>query len=278
MLKKMMAGVCMLLPIAGLLAEESAAATEDILSAEVDWFEEITRGGNTSIALIVLFLAMIAFAVERAVRLRRGAIIPPGLREEVRDKWYSGDFDQIKAACHKRPSIMSRMVMYLVEHRESDPELLIPGVADIGARELKAHNQRAFSLAVVAGLAPLLGLLGTMIGMIESFKLVEKFGDDGGASMLAGAISKALITTAMGLIIAIPSLALYYFFKFRCSHLGTELDEEVEQLINAWLLKQSGTPEQNLSRHDTAEAGADAEQQTDDSIDDESAPAAAVPG
>ncbi len=223
-----------------LWAEDNlAAVASEVISAEVDWFEEILLGGNTAIALVILFLAMIGFAVERAVRLRRNAIIPHDLASQVRDSWHKGEFEDIQKKCAEQPSILGRMVNYLVEHRETEPDLLIPGVGDIGVRELKAHNQRAFSLAVIAALAPLLGLLGTMIGMIESFKLVEQYGDEGGASMLAGSISKALITTALGLIIAIPSLILYHFFKFRCNHLGNELDEEIEVLINAWLLKKA---------------------------------------
>ena len=240
----------------------------DVISAEVDWFKELIRGGNTSIALIVLFLAMIGFAVERAVRLRRSAIIPNDLVPAVRNLWHQGQFDEIQAHCAKRPSILAKMVKYVVEHREADPELLIPGVGDIAVRELKAHNQRAYSLAVVAGLAPLVGLLGTMIGMIESFKLVEQYGDEGGASMLAGSISKALITTAIGLIIAIPSLALYHFFKFRCNDLGHELDEEMEVLINAWLLKKSNDVQQH--------AGASVQAQSDSAESDEAVDAAAV--
>ena len=234
-----------------------AAAVNEVISAEVDWMQELMNGGNTAIALIVLFFAMIAFAVERAVRLRRSVIIPADLVSEVKLQWHEGKFEEIQAACAKRPSVMSKMVDYVVEHREADPELLIPGTSDIAVRELKAHNQRAFSLAVIAGLAPLLGLLGTMIGMIESFKLVEQYGDEGGASMLAGSISKALITTAVGLIIAIPSLALYHFFKFRCNNLGTELDEEMEVLINAWLLKKTNPAEQATVASNTESANGD---------------------
>ena len=215
------------------------AAAKEVISAKVDWFQELENGGVTALVLVALFFAMIAFAVERAVRLRRSVILPDSLVPEIKDLWHQDRHDDIQKTCKEKPSVLSTMVNYVVEHREADPELLIPGASDIAVRELKAHNQRAFSLAVIAGLAPLLGLLGTMIGMIESFKLVEEYGDEGGASMLAGSISKALITTAVGLIIAIPSLALYHFFKFKCNNLGHELDEEMEILVNAWLLKKA---------------------------------------
>lgn len=209
------------------------------LSADVNYLEEFQKGGSVGIALAVLLFAMIAFAVERLVRLRAKAICPHGLVTEVLPMWGKGDFTGIVEACKKKPSLLAKMTLYFVEHRKADPELLIPGVNDIAVRGLRRHSQRTYSLAVIATLAPLLGLLGTMIGMIESFKLVELYGDEGGASMLAGAISKALVTTAMGLIIAIPSLIIYHFFKARIGALGNQLEEEIEILINAWFLKQN---------------------------------------
>lgn len=209
------------------------------LSAEVNYLEEFQKGGSVGITLAILFFAMIGFTVERLFRLRAKAICPHGLVTKVLPMWSEGQFMEIVEACKKKPSLLSRMILYFVEHRQADPELLIPGANDIAVRGLRRHTQRTYSLAVVAALAPLLGLLGTMIGMIESFKLVELYGDEGGASMLAGAISKALVTTAMGLIIAIPSLAVYHFFKARIGAIGNQLEEEIEILINAWFLKQN---------------------------------------
>jgi biopolymer transport protein ExbB len=87
-------------------------------------------------------------------------------------------------------------------------------------------------LAVIAALSPLLGLLGTMIGMIEAFELVAIYGDEGGASMLAGSIAKALITTAAGLIIAIPAIAAYNYFKHRVNKLTMKLENDVESILD----------------------------------------------
>ena len=212
----------------------------DYIKAEVNWMQEVINGGNTSIALILLIMVMVTVMVERFLNLRAKNICPHDFTEEVKPMWHKGDYDGIIDLCDDEPSTLSRMTSYLVEHRHADPELLIPGAADIGTRELRSHTQKAFTLAVIAALAPLLGLLGTMIGMIESFTLVAEYGDEGGASMLAESISKALITTALGLIIAIPALAVYHFFKFRITSVGTLLDEELEILINSWLLKPNG--------------------------------------
>jgi biopolymer transport protein ExbB len=217
-----------------LLAADPAAVT-----VEVDWFAEILKGGATSVALVILLMAGITFAVERALASRSRFVAPEGLANKVAPLWAKQDFNGIRSACKSQPSTLARMIEFLVGHRDTSPDLLIPGAQDIAARELKRHAQKAYSLAVVAALAPLLGLLGTMIGMIESFKLVEVYGDDGGASMLAGSISKALITTAVGLIIAIGTLAVYHWLKSRINASAAQLDEDFERLVNGWLLTSS---------------------------------------
>lgn len=150
------------------------------VSADVNYLEEFQKGGSVGIALAILLLAMIGFTVERLFRLRAKSICPHGLVTKVLPMWSEGDFMEIVKTCKMKPSLLAKMVLYFVEHRKADPELLIPGANDIAVRGLRRHTQRTYSLAVVAALAPLLGLLGTMIGIIESFKLVELYGDEGG--------------------------------------------------------------------------------------------------
>ncbi len=221
----------------GLLLSLPLFAQEaEVFHAEVDWWGEVVKGGMTAVALGLLFAVGVTLSIERCLSLRRKHIAPKDLARKVLPLWRAGDPDGILALCASHPSTLARMVAYLVHHHDADPNLLIPGAQDIGARELRTQSQQTFLLAAVAALAPLLGLLGTMIGMIESFKLVEVYGDDGGASMLAGSISKALITTAVGLIIAIPTLAIYHGFKYHISRLAETLEAELEVLVNAWLL------------------------------------------
>ena len=109
---------------------------------------------------------------------------------------------------------------------------------DIAAVELRYHTRRCYPLAVVATLSPLLGLLGTVFGMIESFDVVAIGGALGDASQLAGGISKALITTAAGLVIAVPSLAMFHYFRERTNLYGDMLDREVTDLVVEWLMKK----------------------------------------
>ncbi len=219
----------------------AATGAPETVSAEIDWLHELTLGGSTGAALFVLFFAMVTIAVERLVNLRRRHIIPADFVEKARPLWAADDSEALVAVCRENPSTIARMTAFLAEHRDAPASLLIDGAAEIGSRELLKEQRKTYGLSVIAAIAPLLGLLGTIIGMVEAFKLVEIYGDEGGATILAGSISKALITTVLGLVIAIPGLALYHFFRIRIQELGRQLDEEMEKLINAWLLKNLRT-------------------------------------
>jgi biopolymer transport protein ExbB len=225
----------------GEAAEDAAAGPtggeEDPLTlVEVNWGEELLDGGVTIIALGLLSALMLAFAVERFIVLRRDRFAPRGLARKVEPMFQRGEYDQIVQQCARTPSTLSRCIAYVVEHRDADPDALSEGAGDLAGRDMADQDDRNAAFSVVAALAPLLGLLGTMIGMIEAFKLVEVFGDEGGASMLAGSISKALITTAVGLILAIPAISLFHWFKHRVHVLSQDIEHDMDFLMTRWFM------------------------------------------
>ncbi len=111
---------------------------------------------------------------------------------------------------------------------------------ELVSRELAIHHQRAYPLGIVATLAPLLGLLGMIFGMITTFETVAMAGALGDPTQLASGISEALVTTGLGLAVAIPFLALYHFFKHRTNGFGVQLEGEVTSLLTAWLMNREG--------------------------------------
>ena len=209
---------------------------EEVELVKDDWFEEMLQGGVTMLALGLLSVGLLAFAGERMVRLRSKSVVPTGLLKDLLPLFPQRRYDEIMAKCKAKPSALADIASFMVKHRKADAQILLTAAGDLGARAILREERRCQPFAVIAGIAPLLGLLGTMIGMIESFKLVEVFGDEGGASLLAGSISKALITTAVGLILAIPALIAYRGFKHRTQTIGNELEEATESLFNAWFL------------------------------------------
>lgn len=202
-----------------------------IAEAEVDWAAEVREGGYTMVALGALSVGLVVFISERAIRLRGRKIIPEPLADRVVKLVREGQYDEVLALCRKDGSVFASAAGFVVEHRKMDPQLVLTGAGDLSARAIDSELERGYPLAVIAGLAPLLGLLGTMIGMIEAFELVKVFGDDGGASLLAGSISKALITTAVGLILAIPALVACHVFRHRVNSLASRLELATDRVF-----------------------------------------------
>lgn len=196
-------------------------------------------GGWTMVFLGLLSLAMVAFIVERSLFVRRKRFVPPQLLDEILPLIRRRDWTSALQAAEQRPSTMAKIITFVITHRSNPYEKLSAVVADIGSRDVVDQEERTYPLALVAGVAPLLGLLGTMIGMIEAFQLVSIYGDEGGASMLAGSIAKALITTAFGLILAIPSLIAYHYFRRRVHGIAVELDSQTERFLTEVFFKRS---------------------------------------
>jgi len=222
-------------------AEQEAVTDEDAdeeVTAGMAFVRKLQQGGWTIVFLLLLSVFGVACAIERALRLRRTAIVPPGLADQADRLWQKQQFDQVAALRSKHPSTMGDIVAALAKHRRSDTSDLNTIAGDIASRDLRRHLGKAYPLAIVATLAPLLGLLGTIIGMIGAFDKVHAAGTLGDAGMLGGDISKALITTGVGLGVALPALALYHFFKSRTLLLGIILEEEVSELMTSWFVHE----------------------------------------
>lgn len=229
--------------VAGAEVVEDAGAEVEVMEdplesnlVEVNWIEEMLEGGLTMLFLGLLSVALVAFLIERFITLRKGNFVPKGFVGEVRPLFAERRYDDILAVCAKKKSAMADIVEHCVKFRGTSFDIVSAGAADIGGRAVMDQEEKCAPLSVIAGVAPLLGLLGTMIGMIEAFKLVEVFGDEGGASLLAGSISKALITTAVGLILAIPAVLGYHWARRRVHQVSNAIELETESLLKSWFL------------------------------------------
>jgi biopolymer transport protein ExbB len=216
------------------------------------WGEKLKQGGNTAWVQIGMSVFGAGFVFERVFRLRRKNIVPLGLAAHARKLWDAGEFEELEKLGTTEPSTLARVISFIAQNRRA-PMLEVSEVCgELVTRELAGHYQRAYPLGIVATLAPLLGLLGMILGMIETFETVALAGSLGDATQLAAGISEALVTTGLGLAIAIPFLALYHVFKFRTASFGAQLEEEVTGLLTTWLMKQQETnkpsPDVPLSR------------------------------
>lgn len=198
-------------------------------------------GGTTMWVILFLSVMGLAFLLERTFRLRRAAFAPIGLASAATKLWQEGRLDEIEKLCVRyRRSTLSKVIRFIMRHRTASLEAVNEAIGDIAGRDLVIHQMLTYPLLAVATLSPLLGLFGTVIGMIESFETVAVAGSMGDPTLLASGISKALVTTAFGLFVAIPALFFYHVFRLRTRFLNRVLEEEASTLVNEWLLRKEG--------------------------------------
>jgi biopolymer transport protein ExbB len=218
-----------LAPLAGAACAADAGPT-----LRIDLFEQLSGGGVGIWVIGALSVLSVAVALERFRRFRTAAVVPAGLVDEVVPLWRAGRFDEVERVLKQHDSVLARVVRFVVTQRARwTPAVLEERAGELAARELRLAQHKAYPLAVVATVAPIVGLLGTVVGMIEAFHVIAFTGGMGDASLLAGGISKALVNTAAGLSVALPSLGLHHWFRHRLVVSGITMEAEVEKLFDA---------------------------------------------
>lgn len=208
-------------------------------AAEMDLTTQIMQGGVPLIAIGLLSLLSVTVIIERFIHLRAKAVIPAGLAQRAEALWDKREFDQLNDELVANDSTLAHIIAYLAAHRHHGFAIVSSGAGDIASTELRAHQQKFYSLSIVATVAPIVGLLGTVLGMIESFRMIAYADGMGNPALLAGGISQALINTAAGLCVALPALVMHHYFKNRIANLGLELERQVNRLMNHWFLNEA---------------------------------------
>lgn len=188
----------------------------------------LQKGGPLMYPLYLCSIIVVAFAIERSVRLRRSAILPPDVVDRIRRISSSENrlsprelLDELK----HHPSPIARVITSGLRRADRPLIELEKAIEDAGQREADTLRRGCRVLSVVSSVAPLLGLLGTVVGMIKAFMTVAAREEAlGRTELLAGGIYQALVTTAAGLCIAIPALVLYFIFVDKVDRLVSEMD------------------------------------------------------
>lgn len=193
-------------------------------------YEFLVSGGTTMFILLGCSILALTIIFERAWSLRRSVVIPGKIVANVEDAVRHEDVKKAMQICHDSDTAMGRILWVALANRGVTRPVLKEMLEEIGRQEV-AHLERFIgALGVIAGIAPLLGLLGTVIGMIEVFQVISVQGV-GKADVLAGGISKALNTTAAGLSIAIPSLVAYRLFEARVDRFVIEIEQHALRFV-----------------------------------------------
>ena len=192
-------------------AAEPAPAAAELRSV----FDMVMNGGPVMVPIALCSIVALAYGVERWVRLRPAELGTKRLGKDILDAVDSGGPAAALEVCKRREKPLARILAAGLARTGSPTPEVEKAVEDAGAREVKRLSANLRPLVVIGVIAPLLGLLGTVWGMIEAFSSIAFQGGLGKPELLASGISQALVTTAAGLAIAIPAQAIYYYLKGR---------------------------------------------------------------
>ena len=219
------------IPLAGLtMAQEDVAkmtqeapAEEESADARTvrDWYN---MGGWIMHGILTCSVLTLALVLERVWALRRNAIVPGGLLSELHDNLQSREISPVLRLCSGSDTSIARVLRAGLLHFDLGLARMQDAVDTAGAHEATLLRRNLPMLAALANIATMMGLLGTVLGMIESFDLIAKTGT-GDARVVAGGIFQALITTAAGLTVGITAVGFHSYLRRKVEVLEADLEE-----------------------------------------------------
>ena len=190
--------------------------------------------------IIACSIVALAIVGERFFTLRNGTVLPENLVADVWRLASTRKLNDEKIREIQQGSPLGRVLSAGLINRNQDREAMKASIEEVGGHVAHGLNRNLNALGTIAAITPLLGLLGTVIGMISVFTNITTVGV-GNPAQLAGGISQALITTAGGLMVAIPSLMFHRYFRARVDSLVVDMEKESSKLVDV-LQKQQSKP------------------------------------
>jgi biopolymer transport protein ExbB len=207
-----------ILMIAALPRIAWAADNAPAAPLKVDIPQLFRDGGAIGYVICALSLAMVALIVEHLITIRRGALMPGGLAEEVHRLLVQGQFQAAAETCRQRPSFLGQMLQAGLGEVDLGYAAVEKAMEDAAVQQSARLLRKIESLSLISTVAPMLGLMGTVWGMILAFMEFERKANPQ-VSELAPGVYKALVTTLFGLIVAVPAIAAFAYFRNRIDEL-----------------------------------------------------------
>lgn len=193
-------------------------------------WELFKAGGPLMWPLLLCSIVATAIIAERLWTLQRKRVLPDGLLNQVWQRAHGGGLDRKQVAAIRSGSPLGQILAAGVANAHRSREEMKEGIEEVGRHVVHDMSRYLDTLGTVASISPLLGLLGTVFGMIEVFQVITA-GGIGRADQLAGGIGEALITTAAGLCIAIPTLIGYRYLRNLVAGYVVEMEQEALKLV-----------------------------------------------
>jgi biopolymer transport protein ExbB len=211
----------------------------------------LMSGGPVMIPLAAISVIAVMLILLYLVTMSRSGIVTSRYMETAEALLRKGDYLGLIAISHRHNESVARIMRRTLDFVTKNPRAPLSEARDIaateGTREASRLNQRIVYLADIGAIAPMLGLFGTVLGMIRSFSVVASDIASTRPMLLAEGVSEALVTTAAGLLIGIPAMAAYAYFRGRVQGLIADLEAATTHLMA--LLSSTYSPEKAARRH-----------------------------
>ena len=181
------------------------------------------------IALLSLIAAIII--IERLLYIRRIKVDEEKMINRLKSTLEKRHFDEALSICETNPSPITNLMKVGIDYRDYPRETIREVILDAANQEVPKLEKHLPALGTISYIAPLLGLLGTVVGNIEAFGVLGRFGVVGDPGLLAKGIAEALLTTAAGIIVAIPAVIFYNHLVSKVNHMMIRLENRVNELV-----------------------------------------------
>jgi biopolymer transport protein ExbB len=191
----------------------------------------IQKGGIVMVLIILLALVAAVIIIERLIFFRRIRIDEDQMISRLKATLEKGHFDEAISICESSPAPITNLMRVGIEHRSYSEGAIKDAIVAAANLEIPRLEQFVPTLGTIANVATLLGLLGTVVGSIQAFGVLGAQGSVTDPNVLGRGIAVALLTTAAGIIVAIPSIGFYNHFVSRVNHIIIRLENRVSEMV-----------------------------------------------
>lgn len=188
-------------------------------------------GGIIMWPLLICSIAMVGLILECSIRLRVGKAAPPQVVSQLQNATADGNYQEAWRVCNANPCFLTNVMAPALQRLGRGKEVVRTILEEHGAKEALGWRARIGYLSLIGVITPMLGLLGTVTGMIRAFDTLATAGAISDPTRLSGAIGEALITTAGGLFAGVPAFVAYFFFRNRIQDVLVVVEDKINALI-----------------------------------------------
>jgi biopolymer transport protein ExbB len=192
--------------------------------ADIFW-----KGKETFTALIIASILMVTFIIDGFIKLRVPKLAPPAFIAKAKELVRLGAYQELWEYCRTNPCFVATILQAGLERLGRGRDAVESMISEVGMKEATKLKENMSYLSVIGVITPMIGLTGTVVGMIAAFKAL---GTDGDPTGLSAAISKVLYATAGGLIVAVPAFVFYYYFRNRAQSCILEAQNMINRILD----------------------------------------------